>query len=191
MSTTETPDGVDLDRLGPWFAANVPGYEGAPLTASLIAGGRSNLTYVVSDGATEWILRRPPLGHVLPTAHDMVREARVMGALHDTVVPVPSVLGSCDDLAVNDAPFYVMAKVDGIIYRDARALATLSAADAGRVSHALVDVLADAPGPLTIPEILAAGAALAEAPHQAGGLQHRIDGARSKSLIHSAAPPQG
>ena len=143
MSTTETPDGVDLDRLGPWFAANVPGYEGAPLTASLIAGGRSNLTYVVSDGATEWILRRPPLGHVLPTAHDMVREARVMGALHDTVVPVPSVLGSCDDLAVNDAPFYVMAKVDGIIYRDARALATLSAADAGRVSHALVDVLAD------------------------------------------------
>ena len=66
-----------------------------------------------------------------------------MSALRDTVVPVPTVLGSCDDLAVNDAPFYVMAKVDGIIYRDARALATLSAADAGRVSHALVDVLAD------------------------------------------------
>ena len=93
MTTTPTPDGVDLDRLGPWFASRVPTYSGAPLTATLIAGGRSNLTYVVTDGTTEWVLRRPPLGHVLPTAHDMAREARVLGALADTAVPVPVVVG--------------------------------------------------------------------------------------------------
>jgi aminoglycoside phosphotransferase (APT) family kinase protein len=143
VSTAPTPDGVDLDRLGPWFAANVPGATGAALTATLIAGGRSNLTYTVSDGTTEWVLRRPPLGHVLPTAHDMAREARVMGALRDTDVPVPLVLGFCEDLEVNGAPFYVMEKVDGIIHRDARSLAALTADEAGRVSRALVDVLAD------------------------------------------------
>ena len=143
MSTTPTPDGVDLDRLAPWFTEHVPGFTGAPLTATLIAGGRSNLTYVITDGTTEWVLRRPPLGHVLPTAHDMAREHRVLDALRDTAVPVPVVLGFCDDTDVNGAPFYVMEKVDGIIYRDARSLASLSATDAGRVSHALVDVLAD------------------------------------------------
>ncbi|MEY3361124.1 MAG: hypothetical protein RL531_843 [Actinomycetota bacterium] len=143
MSTTSTPDGVDLDRLGPWFAANVRGATGAPLAATLIAGGRSNLTYVVTDGTTEWVLRRPPLGHVLPTAHDMAREARVMGALRDTAVPVPVVLGFCEDVAVNGAPFYVMEKVDGVIHRDARSLAALTVDEAARVSHALVDVLAD------------------------------------------------
>ena len=73
MTTTPTPDGVDLDRLGPWFASRVPTYAGAPLTATLIAGGRSNLTYIVTDGTTEWVLRRPPLGHVLPTAHEIGR----------------------------------------------------------------------------------------------------------------------
>jgi aminoglycoside phosphotransferase (APT) family kinase protein len=143
VTTTPTPDGVDLDRLGLWFASRVPTYSGAPLVATLIAGGRSNLTYVVTDGTTEWVLRRPPLGHVLPTAHDMAREARVLGALADTAVPVPVVVGFEDDVAVNDAPFYVMEKVDGVIYRDARSLATLSAEDATRVSHALVDVLVD------------------------------------------------
>lgn len=143
MSTTPTPDGVDLDRLAPWFTTNVPGFTGAPLAATLIAGGRSNLTYVITDGSTEWVLRRPPLGHVLPTAHDMAREHRVLDALRDTAVPVPVVLGFCDDVEVNGAPFYVMQKVEGVIYRDARSLASLSSTDAGRVSHALVDVLAD------------------------------------------------
>jgi aminoglycoside phosphotransferase (APT) family kinase protein len=138
---TDTPDGVDLERLRPYFVANVDGARDAPLHATLIAGGRSNLTYSVTDGTTTWVLRRPPLGHVLPTAHDMAREYRVMSALAGTDVPVPRTLALCEDTAVNDAPFYVMDMVEGVIYRDGDSLATLSATDARRVSEVLVDVL--------------------------------------------------
>ena len=139
---TDSPDGIDLDRLRPFLVANVPGAKDVALSATLIAGGRSNLTYSVTDGASTWVVRRPPLGHVLPTAHDMAREYRVMSALEPTAVPVPRTLAMCEDLSVNDAPFYVMELVDGIIYRDTAALASLSADDARRASEALVDVLA-------------------------------------------------
>jgi aminoglycoside phosphotransferase (APT) family kinase protein len=137
----ETPPGVDLDRLRPWFAAHVEGATGAPLSASLISGGRSNLTYAIADGAHEWVLRRPPLGHVLPTAHDMAREHTVLAALAGTDVPVPRTLAFCSDEAVNDAPFYVMEKVDGVILRTPGELARLSTTDARRCSEGLIDVL--------------------------------------------------
>jgi aminoglycoside phosphotransferase (APT) family kinase protein len=88
------------------------------------------------------VLRRPPLGHVLPTAHDMAREYRVMTALAGTDVPVPVTYALCEDNDVNDAPFYVMEKVEGVIYRDGAALAGLDAGAAARVSTELVDVLA-------------------------------------------------
>lgn len=138
---TETPEGVDLAKLQPWFARHVEGATGAPLTASLISGGRSNLTYSISDGTHHWVLRRPPLGHVLPTAHDMAREYRVMTALTATNVPVPRTFAFCDDVDVNGAPFYVMEEVDGRILRTPADLAPLSHDDARRVSEELVDVL--------------------------------------------------
>jgi aminoglycoside phosphotransferase (APT) family kinase protein len=137
----ETPPGVDLDRLRPWFAAHVDGATDAPLHASLISGGRSNLTYAIGDGSHEWVLRRPPLGHVLPTAHDMAREHTVLAALAGTAVPVPRTLAFCDDDSVNDAPFYVMEKVDGVILRTPGELAQISEEDARRCSECLVDVL--------------------------------------------------
>ena len=138
----ETPEGVDLERLAPWFAEHVPGATGAPLTAELIAGGRSNLTYAVSDGSRTWVLRRPPLGHVVETAHDMGREYRVIAGLADTGVPVPRVDAFCDDPDVNGAPFYVMERVDGRILRTAEEMAVLTPEDARRVSNELIDVLA-------------------------------------------------
>jgi aminoglycoside phosphotransferase (APT) family kinase protein len=137
----ETPPGVDLERLQPWFAAHVTGATDAPLHASLISGGRSNLTYSVGDATHEWVLRRPPLGHVLPTAHDMAREHTVLAALADSDVPVPRTLAFCADEAVNDAPFYVMEKVDGMILRTPAELAALTADDARRCSECLIDVL--------------------------------------------------
>jgi aminoglycoside phosphotransferase (APT) family kinase protein len=139
---TDSPEGVDLARLRPFFAAHVPGATDQPLTAELIAGGRSNLTYSISDGTNTWVLRRPPLGHVLPTAHDMAREYRVMTALAGTGVPVPRTDALCEDLDVNDAPFYVMEKVEGVIYRDGEALTGLDADQARRLSEELVDVMA-------------------------------------------------
>src|SRR6478752_6980537 len=138
---SEVPPGVDLSRLQPWFAAHVDGATGGPLHASLISGGRSNLTYSVGDDANEWVLRRPPLGHVLPTAHDMAREHTVLSALAQTDVPVPRTLAFCSDESVNDAPFYVMEKVDGTILRTPAELAQLSAVDARRNSEELIDVL--------------------------------------------------
>lgn len=139
MPPTDVP-GLDLDRLGAWLAAHVPG-AGSVLTASLIAGGKSNLTYVVSDGEQEWIVRRPPLGHVLATAHDMAREYRVMTALHDTPVPVPATYGLCTDVDVVGAPFYVMERVVGTPYRTAAELKALGPERTRTISERLVDTL--------------------------------------------------
>ena len=104
-------------------------------TVELIAGGRSNLTYRLDFRApgdtgpdapvTRLVLRRPPLGHVLPTAHDMSREYRVLSALHGTAVPVPRPVAICPDAELLGAPFYLMEWVDGVVFRtsaDARVL---------------------------------------------------------------------
>jgi len=138
----DTPEGVDLERLQPWFAAHVDGADDAPLSAELIAGGRSNLTYAISDGAHEWVLRRPPLGHVVATAHDMGREYRVIAGLSDTDVPVPRVFAFCDDDDVTGAPFYVMERVDGRILRAPEDMRAITPDDARRCSNELIDVLA-------------------------------------------------
>src|SRR5882757_8275128 len=89
--------GVDLDALTHWLDAEHPGLRHGPLTGEVIAGGKSNLTYRISDGVSTWALRRPPLAHVLPTAHDMVREFRVVSALADTAVPVADAIALCAD----------------------------------------------------------------------------------------------
>ncbi|MBV8951706.1 MAG: phosphotransferase family protein [Actinobacteria bacterium] len=141
MAATETT-GVDLDALRPYFARHVEGATDSPLSATLIAGGRSNLTYVIGDGTHDWVLRRPPLGHVLPTAHDMGREYRVLRGLAPTDVPVPRPLTFCDDVDVIGAPFYVMEKVNGVILRSPQETAALAPEDARRCSLELIDVLA-------------------------------------------------
>jgi aminoglycoside phosphotransferase (APT) family kinase protein len=113
-----------------------------PFTFELIAGGRSNLTYRVSDHAGQsFALRRPPVSHVLPTAHDMKREHTVISALGDTDVPVPRALGLCTDDAVNGAPFYVMSFVEGHIIRDEETAAGLSEASRSRAGDSLIDTL--------------------------------------------------
>ncbi len=112
-----SPPGLDLDALGAYLAPLVDGLAG-PLSAEVIAGGRSNLTYVVHDGERRFVVRRPPLAHVLPTAHDMAREFRVLAALQHTDIPVPRVIALCEDSSVIGARFYVMDWVDGHVVRD-------------------------------------------------------------------------
>jgi aminoglycoside phosphotransferase (APT) family kinase protein len=141
MRASEQPPGLDLSRLRPWLIATVPGVSGE-LSAKLIAGGKSNLTYEISDGTGAWILRRPPLGHVLATAHDMAREYRVMSALRGTGVPVPETYALCDDDSVLGAPFYVMELVAGRPYRFAAELASLGRHRTRAISQSLVDTLA-------------------------------------------------
>ena len=114
---TESPEGIDGERVGAWLEANVAGASG-PFSYERIAGGRSNLTYRVTDSAGHmWALRRPPMGKALGSAHDMGREHRVVSALAPTPVPVAPIAGYCTDESVNDAPFYVMDFIAGPILR--------------------------------------------------------------------------
>jgi aminoglycoside phosphotransferase (APT) family kinase protein len=135
-------DGIRHESVSRFFRDRVPGGD-CELRFSQISGGRSNITYHVCGGGREWVLRRPPLGHVLPTAHDMTREYRVLSALVDTPVPVPRAIALCDDAAVNDSPFYVMEYTPGVVLQDdlPEGFAT-EAADRRAISQALVDALA-------------------------------------------------
>ncbi|MFD4973359.1 phosphotransferase family protein [Streptomyces sp. NPDC058424] len=137
------PPGLDLDRLRGLLDRERPGLVRGPLTGRLIEGGRSNLTYAVSDGASQWVVRRPPLGHVLATAHDMGREHRVISALHPTEVPVPRTVLLCEDGDVLGAPFYVMEFVEGTPYRTADQLAPLGEERTRNAVLSLVDTLVE------------------------------------------------
>ena len=142
MSTMDSPPGIDLAALRSYLDSELPGLVGGDLRAAVIPGGKSNLTYLLTAGTGRWVLRRPPLGHVLATAHDMGREYRVLRALHGTPVPVPAVLAHCADPAVIGAPFYLMNHVDGAVYRDAAATRGLGRDRSRAVTDDLVDVLA-------------------------------------------------
>src|SRR3954454_16302010 len=111
--------GIDVAGVTAWFEANVPGVR-PPLQFELIAGGRSNLTFGVGDseGPRRWALRRPPLHGVLGSAHDVGREHRVVSALNPTDVPVPPVVGLCEDTDVTGRAFFLMEVVAGIVLRD-------------------------------------------------------------------------
>ena len=137
------PPGLDLSRMREHLESQLPGLTAGPLTAELVQGGRSNLTYIVGDGANRWVVRRPPLGHVLATAHDMSREHRVMSALAGTSVPVPRTYLLCQDEDVIGAPFYVMEFVPGTVYRSPEQTAQLDAGQRRDLSMQLADVLAD------------------------------------------------
>lgn len=139
----EDPPGLDLERLRAHLDRELPGMLAGPLSARVVEGGRSNLTYVVSDGTGRWVVRRPPLGHVLPTAHDMSREHKVMSALGPTAVPVPPTRLLCNDESVLGAPFYVMDFVEGTPYRRADELAALGERRTRRIAEALLDTLVD------------------------------------------------
>lgn len=134
---------LDLRRLRAHLDGVMPGLVLGDLTAQLLAGGHSNLTFSVTDGAHRWVLRRPPLGHTDPSSHDMGREYRVMAALAASDVPVPPVVHECLDPNVLGAPFYLSEFVDGTVYRTVEQTALLGADQARTVSFELVRVLAD------------------------------------------------
>jgi aminoglycoside phosphotransferase (APT) family kinase protein len=115
---TTTTAGADPSVVGPHLATALDDPAWQDCSVTLIAGGKSNLTFQVDAGERSVILRRPPLGHVLPTAHDMVREHTVMSALAGTPVPVPQMLHLCTDPEVLGQPFYVMERVEGHICRE-------------------------------------------------------------------------
>ena len=144
MSREADPPGIRRDAVEKWVSAHVDGVE-VPLTFTRIKGGHSNLTYEVTaaDGR-RLVLRRPPLGELLPTAHDMTREWRFISAFHPTPVPVPPPLAYCEDHDVIGAPFYVMSFVEGHVMHDAT-VAEEHYDETGRraAGESFIEVLAD------------------------------------------------
>ena len=141
MSSVDVEAAVPAEALAAWVAAAVPQAQG-PLTVSHLSGGSSNLTFRVRDDANDWVLRRPPLSHVLATANDMGREYRVQAGLAGTDVPVPGMVAFCEDTSVLGAPFYLMEFVEGVVYADADRVDGLSPQQALAATDELVDVLA-------------------------------------------------
>lgn len=132
----------DPAKLDAWISANVHPAPGRLTEVALISGGRSNLTYRLEFDEATLVLRRPPLGHVLPTAHDMSREYRVLSALAGTSIPVPTPVAFCSDTEVTGAPFYLMRYVAGQVLRTREHGANVSPEQARELSECVVDMLA-------------------------------------------------
>jgi aminoglycoside phosphotransferase (APT) family kinase protein len=143
MAGDRAPEGIDAAALEPWLAANVEGAT-PPFRYALITGGRSNLTYRVEDAAgNAFVLRRPPnVAHLLATAHDVLREHRLIAALGPTPVPVPPALAACGDASVNGAPFFIMRFVDGVVLDSVEKASVVPEPMRRALSRDLFDVLA-------------------------------------------------
>lgn len=114
-----------------------------PLELTQIGGGRSNVIYVVRRDGAEVVLRRPPRPPVPPSAHDVIREARIMSALAQTAARVPAIVAICEDPTVIGAPFYLMEKLDGFVIADEMPSELDSPADRRRIGAELVDALVE------------------------------------------------
>jgi aminoglycoside phosphotransferase (APT) family kinase protein len=139
MATDPPPVGIDPPRVSAWLLEHVPGAT-APFVFEPIVGGGSNLTFRVFDaGGHQWALRRPPVGPLLATAHDMGREVRIISALAGSSVAVPACVAYCEDPAVTGAPFYVMEFVDGLVLRNLASTEGMSRSDADAATDSLID----------------------------------------------------
>jgi aminoglycoside phosphotransferase (APT) family kinase protein len=161
---------LDLARLEPYLRLHFPEDEGA-VQVLQYPSGHSNLTYSLSLGARELVLRRPPFGSKVKSAHDMSREFRVLSKLHSVYAPAPEVLLYCDDESIIGAPFYVMKPIHGIILR--RQLPhglDLPAEKAGRLSESFVDNL------IRLHRVDYAAAGLADLGKPEGYLERQVRG---------------
>lgn len=135
-------EGPDLAVLTPWLAARIPGLE-PPLVVEQFPGGHSNLTFLLRDaGGNEWVLRRPPRGATIATAHDMAREVRTLRAIRPHFPRVPEVVAESDGEGPLGVPFYVMERLRGVILRGTKPKVVPDPSQMRRLSTALVDDLA-------------------------------------------------
>jgi aminoglycoside phosphotransferase (APT) family kinase protein len=176
--------GLDLARLAEFLDTRRPDLFSGQIQADRITGGRSNLTYLVTDAAgTQLVLRRPPVTHVLATAHDMSRECTVLGALHGATIAVPAVIEFCADESVLGAPFYLMEYVPGVAFKRAEQLAALGPARTELICERMVDTL------VALHSIVPTDVGLAEFGRPIGFLERQVrrwkkqlDASRSRAL---------
>ena len=143
-TTPDSPPGYDIPAVEAWIERHVRALS-PPLRWSKLEGGHSNLTYLIEDCAGQRaVIRRPPLGELLPKAHDMAREWALISALGPTPVPVPAALGFCGDTSVTGAPLYVMGHVNGRpLYSAADTERLVPQPLRTKLAHSFIDVLAD------------------------------------------------
>lgn len=134
-------DRLDVERLSAWMAEHVPDFAG-PLDYAKFAGGQSNPTYKLTTPGRNYVLRRKPMGELLPSAHQVDREYRVMAGLYPTGFPVPRQYGLCEDDSVIGSAFYVMEMVDGRTIWDG-AFPDMDVATRRAHYHAMIDTLAE------------------------------------------------
>ena len=136
-------EGIDEAAVTAWIRSKIPDLAD-PVEYDLITGGHSNLTYRCRDAHGQcYVLRRPPLGHVLESAHDMSREHKIIHALQGNTVPVPKTYGLCQDASVNGADFYVMGFVDGLVLNDSVVGEQVLASHRAALSQHVVNILCD------------------------------------------------
>lgn len=134
---------LDADKLAAYLSKELPQFEG-PLTIEQFPAGHSNLTYCINIGDDQFVLRRPPFGSKVKSAHDMGREYRVLSKLHAAYGPAPEPLVYCEDPDVMGAPFYLMRRIEGVILRkDLPSGLTISPELARSMSESFIDNLAD------------------------------------------------
>lgn len=140
---TSPPPGLPLAELTLWFEANVPSFDASdPPSAQLLTGGRSNLTYALTDASGQrWAVRRPPLGHIMPSAHDLKREFKVLSGLERAAFPAPRALWLCSDESIIGCQFLIMEFVDGVVLADREDTSRLTEAQSDYLSRVLVQNL--------------------------------------------------
>src|SRR5579863_10161618 len=174
--------GIEADRVGQWLAEHVDGLVG-PVEFGLIPGGRSNLTFRVTDAAgAAYALRRPPTGGVLSTAHDVSREWRFISALAPTAVPVAPPVAFCADTEVTGAAFYVMGFVDGLVLADPEAGMALAYQARVRAAEHLVDVL------VALHALDPVAVGLADMVRKTGYVERQLR--RWRAQVHATEPPE-
>src|SRR5215218_6647001 len=139
--TVSVSNDLPLDRLAAWLGDHVAGFRGK-VTAERFAGGQSNPSYRLDTASGAYVLRRKPSGPLLPSAHAVDREFRVMRALADTPVPVPRVHALCEDTGVIGSAFYVMEFLDGRIFWDQRLPEIASPEERGAMFDSMNAVIA-------------------------------------------------
>ncbi len=142
MTSADRLEGLDLAALDGYLRSLGIERDGA-LRGQFISGGRSNLTFRLYDEKTNWLVRRPPLHGLTPSAHDMGREYKVVAALQDTPVPVARTIALCDDAAVLGAPFQIVEFVAGQVIRRRAQLESLGRPVIDGCVNALIRVLVD------------------------------------------------
>jgi aminoglycoside phosphotransferase (APT) family kinase protein len=146
MQSIEFPGLIDRPNLTRYLKERLPGDAEAPLEISRHEAGYSNETFFITRGSQHWVMRRPPRGELLPTAHDVLREYRVLDALVGTAARIPRPVLACDDPSVIGAPFYLMERVDGVVIREELPELFDPVEERRRIGEEMIDALVELHG---------------------------------------------